>query len=143
MGRRMASVTPAVSGDPVAIPVPTTPKRHRVRGYNQARVLADVVSRELNITLLDGLFRAGGRTQVKAGPRERHRNVEGVFQVVSSARSRFRGREVILIDDVLTTGATAVSAAVALGENGASSVHLLTFARALPFRSGEGRTPEV
>jgi ComF family protein len=139
MGRRMAAVCPPEPSDPLAIPVPTTPERRRIRGYNQASVLAEVVSKELGIPLVEGLSRAKGGTQVKAGPRERRKKVEGVFKVVFPARSRIRGRDVILIDDVLTTGATASSAASALCENGACSVHLLTFARALPFSSGEGR----
>jgi ComF family protein len=140
LGRRMAAVLLPPTGNPVAVPIPTTPERQRLRGYNQARVLAEVVCREVGLPLVDGLYRARGGTQIRAGPRERKRNVEGVFQVVSSSRSRIRGRDVILIDDVLTTGATASSAAMALGEDGVGSVHLLTFARALPFDSGERRT---
>ncbi len=139
MGRRMAAVCPPLAGNLLAVPVPTTPKRRRMRGYNQALVLAEAVCRELDLPLLEALYRARGGTQVKAGPRERHQNVKGVFHVVPSARSRIRGRDVILIDDVLTTGATASSAALALGETGARSVHLLTFARALPFGAGERR----
>jgi ComF family protein len=141
MGRRMAAVCRPVSGDPIAVPTPTTPRRRRIRGYNQAEVLADVVARELGIPLVRALDRPKGGTQVRSGPMERRRNVEGSFQVLPSARSRIRGREVILIDDVLTTGATAVSAAGALGEKGARSVRLVTFARALPFGSEGRRTP--
>jgi ComF family protein len=139
MGRRMAEVCIQVSGGPLIVPVPTTSRRQRVRGYNQATVLAQVVSKRLELPLVDGLLRSHGGTQVRAGPRERREKVAGAFRVVSSARSRIRGRDVILIDDVLTTGATASSAAVALGEGGAGSVHLLAFARALPFGSGKRR----
>jgi ComF family protein len=139
MGRRMAAVCPPVSPDSVVVPVPTTPERRRIRGYNQARVLAEVVARELDRTLFEGLSRAKGGTQVRAGPSDRRKKVEGAFDVVRTTRSRIRGREVILIDDVLTTGATASSAASALGETGAGPVHLLTFARALPFGSGGER----
>lgn len=141
MGRRMAAVFPPVGGSPWVVPVPTTPERRRFRGYNQARVLAESVSREMGLTVIDGLIRARGGTQVKAGPRERHRNVAEVFDVVSSARSRIRGRDVILIDDVLTTGATATSAAMALQRGGVGSVHVLTFARALPLSLMARRTP--
>jgi ComF family protein len=138
MGRRMATVCPPVGGDPVVVPLPTTSRRRRMRGYNQARVLAEVVARELGVALVEALDRPSGGTQVRSGPRERRSNVHGSFRVVPSSRSRFRGLEVILIDDVLTTGATALSAASALGEKGAKSVRLLTFARALPF-GAEGR----
>ena len=64
------------------------------------------------------------------GPEERRRHVEGAFRVLPSSRSRIRGREVILIDDVLTTGATARSAAAALGEVGVEL--LLKGARVIP-----------
>ncbi|MCK5557631.1 MAG: ComF family protein [Candidatus Hydrogenedentes bacterium] len=123
------------------VPVPTTSRRRRMRGYNQARVLAEVVARELGVVFVEALDRPRGGTQVRLGPRERRSNVQGSFRVIPSSCSRFRGSEVILIDDVMTTGATALSAALALGEKGARSVRLLTFARALPFGAEGRRTP--
>lgn len=132
MGRRMAGVSPRPSGNPVVIPVPTTTRRRRERGYNQARVLAQVVAGELGFPLVDALERRKGRTQVRLGPRERKANVDGAFQVRPGLGSRIWGTEVILIDDVLTTGATSKAAALELGSLGADSVHLVTFARTLP-----------
>jgi predicted amidophosphoribosyltransferase len=114
-----------------------------MRGYNQALILAEVVCREVGIALLDGLYRAKGGTQVRLGPKERQANVEGSFRVLPSAGSRIRGRDVILVDDVLTTGATALSATAALGEEGVHTVQLLTFARALPFGAEKRRTAMV
>jgi len=133
MGHRMVAATPPPLGNQVVVPIPTTPRRRRARGYNQARVLAETVAREMGIPLVDALHRPRGGTQVKLGPVERRKNVEGSFRVLPLARSRIQRSEVILIDDVLTTGATALSAALILGEFGAASVRLLTFARALPF----------
>jgi ComF family protein len=133
LGRRVAALSPSWDERPLVVPVPTTPSRRRARGYNQAKVLAVVVARELGFSLVDGLERQEGRTQVRLAPRSRAENVRGAFRPLRPFRSRMRGREVILIDDVLTTGATAASAALALGEGGASGVHLFTFARALPF----------
>ena len=49
MGSRMAALVSQTIGDSVVVPVPTTPQRRRMRGYNQARVLAEVVARELGI----------------------------------------------------------------------------------------------
>ena len=75
-------------------------------------------------------------------PAERRSNVRGAFSPVASALARIRGRHVTLIDDVLTTGATAGEAAQALERAGAAGVSLFTFARALPdrrrVRSGGG-----
>jgi ComF family protein len=122
----------------VVVPVPTTPRRRRFRAYNQARVLAETVARELGAPLVDALERAKGATQVKLGPRARTENVRGSFRLRPLGRSQIQGSDVILIDDVLTTGATALSAALALEEGGASTVRLLSFARALPFGTERG-----
>jgi ComF family protein len=141
MGRRMAEVNPRLPTNDWIVPVPTTLRRQRVRGYNQAQVLGEVVAKALGVPLLGALERPKGGTQVRLGPWERRSNVKGAFKVLSGCGSRIRGSEVILIDDVMTTGATAVSAALALAEEGAKSVRLLTFARALPFGGERTRDP--
>jgi ComF family protein len=138
MGRLMARRIPEPFPESVVVPVPTTHERRRARGYNQARVLAEVVAGELSLNLVDALERSRGRTQVSLAPVERRSNVAGAFRPRSAAFSRIQGAEVILVDDVLTTGATGASAAGALAEAGAKSVRLLTFARALPFRMDSG-----
>lgn len=117
----------------VIVPIPTTPGRLRARGYNQAEILAREVALEWNTDLLDALVRReGGESQVALHPDERRANVQGAFLLREGAAERVRNREVILVDDVLTTGATASAAAEVLGAAGAGSVSLLTFARALP-----------
>ena len=153
MGRRMASLLPGrgePGGDggggagegaqPLVVPVPTTRRRERVRGYNQARLLAREVAEAAGLPLVDALERPGGRTQVRLGPQARRANVRGTFHPAPTLGSRIEGRKVILVDDVLTTGATALSAAETLSGAGASEVHLITFARALPFDVGGRRT---
>lgn len=139
MGGRMAKLLPPLPEKPPVVPVPTTVHRRRMRGYNQARVLAEVVARQIGGSVEDALDRPRGGTQVRMGPRERRANVHGAFRVVPSSVSHIEGREVILIDDVLTTGATAVSAASALREGRPKTIRLLTFARALPFGLEDGR----
>lgn len=139
MGSRMASVSVPFQGKPVAVFVPTTEQRRRERGYNQAEVLARVVARLWGVPLVEALERPVGRTQVRLSPQERRSNVLGSFTLRPGLDSLIRGREVILIDDVLTTGATALSTVGALSKGGAGSVHLLTFARALPFATEECR----
>jgi len=139
MGRRMAAVLPQASGSQVVVPVPTTPGRRRMRGYNQADLLARVVSGQTGYPLVEALRRPRGGSQVKSSPRERQANVSGAFRMVGAARSRIEDAEVILVDDVLTTGATAKAAASVLGAAGAKSVGLVTFSRALPFGEEGGR----
>jgi predicted amidophosphoribosyltransferase len=113
-------------------PVPTTPSRERIRGYNQAALLAQGVATALGVRLVPMLKRtAGRRSQIELEPGLRRANVRDVF-APSSGISDARRRDVLLVDDVLTTGATAVEAASVLSDHGARSVHLVSFARALP-----------
>jgi predicted amidophosphoribosyltransferase len=139
MAERMARVPIPAGPGALLTPVPTTPGRRRMRGYNQAAVLAVAVARLRRGACLEVLERPRGGSQVKLGPRARESNVSGGFRVRAGSGSRITGREVILIDDVLTTGATARSAAETLSRAGAGPVHLLTFARALPFAGGDPR----
>jgi len=114
------------------VPVPTTARRLRERGYNQAELLARRVARVTGVPLVPALARRGDRgSQTALTPSERRENVRGAF-TPSLTAARVRGGHVLLVDDVLTTGATAGEAAEALVEAGAERVTLLAFARALP-----------
>ena len=143
MGRAMAAVALPplpLGGRRVVVPVPTTRERVRRRGYNQAMLLASCVAERLGLDLVDGLLRTrGGATQVALHPSQRRANVRGAFQAREEARPVLRGVYVLLVDDVLTTGATAVAAAAELALAGVSEVTLLTYARALPFLRSTGR----
>lgn len=149
MGRRMARVvereTPRrgrlgrIEG---VVPVPTTERRRSARGYNQAALLAKVVSETLRLPLLNALERSSApASQTTLSPDARRENVRGAFGVISDQATRIRGMDVLLVDDVLTTGATAGEAARSLVSVGARSVRLLTFARALPQASSLRRRP--
>ncbi len=101
------------------------------RGFNQAELLAAVVARRSGLPLWLGLRRTR-KSSVQAGLSlaERRINMETVFQVPGAkARQAVRGRGVLLVDDVFTTGATANACGRALKEAGARSVILLTLAR--------------
>lgn len=136
MGRAMArAVLPLERGpgDVAVVPVPTTLQRMRKRGYNQARLLADALGEVLDLPVVDALQRTrGGATQVALHPSQRRANVRGVFAMRGEVSSRLEGAHVLLVDDVLTTGATAGAAALELAQAGVSQVTLLTYARALP-----------
>lgn len=138
MGLRMArlELTDAAGRDGVVVPVATTRSRKRRRGYNQAERLARIVAGERRMPLHDALVRTGrSRTQVSLHPTQRRANVENVFRVRPERAASLVGRPVLLIDDVLTTGATVQSAAQALLKAGSGDVTAVTFARALPFRA--------
>ncbi|MSO20773.1 MAG: ComF family protein [Acidobacteria bacterium] len=114
------------------LPVPLHRNRQRKRGFNQAQLLAE------NLSRLNGV-RVGGRdcvrmrdTPPQTGLRgaERRKNVRGAFAVPEPGR--VKGASILLIDDVLTTGATLDACAAALREAGAAQVRALTLARARP-----------
>jgi ComF family protein len=134
LGERMAAVPwPAEAHEPaVVVPVPTTAKRLRERGYNQAERLADAVARTTARDMRPLLRRVSGtRTQTALQPAARAANVAGVF---APAENGIAGAHIILIDDVLTTGATAAECACVLRDAGACCIRLLTFARAFEIR---------
>jgi ComF family protein len=108
------------------VPVPSTARRNRDRGYDPAALLAEEVARRLGVPLRPLLTRtreAPPRSSVPAA--ERHRNVRGAF----AASPRARGLGLLLVDDVMTTGATAFEAARSLRSAGAPAVDLLVLAR--------------
>ncbi len=137
MGRRMArcAIPPPLSSGPyLVVPVPTTRRRMRSRGYNQAHLLASAVSEEVGRPLQEALERRhGGPTQVGLHPAQRRANVKKAFAVRDDAVVVLSGARVLLVDDVLTTGSTAAAAARGLVQAGAAEVFLSTFARACPY----------
>ena len=140
MAIAMARVVPrAPAGGDLAsaralvVPVPTTNRRLRERGYNQAGLLARGVAGALGLGVATALTRARASTsQTTLAPGERRENVRGAFAPSPSDARRVAGANVLLVDDVLTTGATAGEAALTLAGEGAATVTLVTFARALP-----------
>jgi ComF family protein len=136
MANAMSRLHGAADGEGVVVvPVPTTASRLATRGYNQAALLARHVSEALGLPLRDALRRrAGGGSQTSLTPSERRENVRGVFGPAAGAELAVGGRHVLLVDDVLTTGATAGDAARALAAARAATVTLIAFARALPSR---------
>jgi ComF family protein len=143
LARRMTTVPLPPEVDErnvVVVPVPTTRRRQRQRGYNQAALIARAYAARKGFEVVDALGRAaGGGSQVSLRPSQRRSNVREVFRSTSSSTG-VAGRSVLLVDDVLTTGATACEAALALERAGAIGVSVITFARALPDRR-RVRTP--
>lgn len=139
MGRRMAAVPlPLEVREEVGwvIPVPLSRVRLRARGYNQAEMLSRVVAETAGWRhAADCLERSRATdSQTALHPAERRANVAGAFRVRSGRERELRREHVLLVDDVWTTGATALSCAAALTVAGARAVSVLTFARALPVR---------
>jgi ComF family protein len=126
----MARAGAALLGpDALLVPVPLHRWRLWRRGFNQSALLARGLARAgLGQLAVDALVRVRAtRPSVGLNPSERAANVKGAFRLASSAR--VQGRAVVLIDDVLTSGATASACALALHKAGAATVDVLTWAR--------------
>ncbi|MCX7643030.1 MAG: ComF family protein [Armatimonadetes bacterium] len=113
----------------MVVPVPLHPKTQRQRGYNQAALLAEVVGQILDIPVDSKILAQTRQTKPQAtlGEKERWENVKGAFEVVQP--ELVKGQIVVIVDDVMTTGATLNECAKALKRAGARQVYCLTFAR--------------
>lgn len=112
------------------VPVPLHPARLRQRGYNQSLLLAKALAARIALPLhADALSRERNtRSQVGLSREDRWANVWGAFRCQSE---EFRGADVLLVDDVYTTGATLEACAAALLEAGVNAVWALTLTRAV------------
>jgi ComF family protein len=112
----------------VLVPVPLHPKRLRERGYNQASLLAQELGKLTGLPVVeDMLIRVQDsvpQARTKSAVERRH-NVQGVFTCPKS----LKGKQILLVDDVCTTGATLDACAIALKAAGVGSVWGLTVAR--------------
>lgn len=125
----------------VVVPVPLHWFRFLSRRYNQSAELARAVAALSGLPFEPAAVRRVRRTrqQVGLGHGERRDNVRAAFAVPPQAEIAVRGRRVLLVDDVYTTGATVASVTRALRKGGARAVDVLTFARVLPgdFQPGD------
>ena len=128
---RLAAAGVPAAPPPVVVPVPLHWTRRWRRGYNPAALLAEGVARELALPIRCGalLRRRRGRRQVGLGRRERLAALAGVFAARRFGAGSLRGRSVLLVDDVVTTGATLEACAAALRSAGATRVTALAIAR--------------
>lgn len=121
-----------IGRDAKVTPVPLHSRRLRERGFNQSLILARIIAKRLGLTLEKQLLKRINytRPQARLTSKEREANVKGAF-IASVDAALIDGRDFILVDDVLTTGATANECARTLKKAGASSVHVVTVARVL------------
>lgn len=113
------------------VPVPLHEKRQKERGYNQAELLGKHLSKYLSIPqITECLYRTKDTpTQTKLNYLQRQKNLENAFKVKN--RKLIKGKIVLLIDDVFTTGATIENCAIALLHAGVNKVFALSVAHTL------------
>ena len=128
LARQAAPALSAESWD-CLVPVPLHPAKMREREFNQAARLARPLARATGIPIAPSLLRRvkATNTQTRLSRPQRAANVAGAFAV--PAGENLRGRRIVLLDDVLTTGATTNACARALRQAGAATVCVWTLAR--------------
>jgi ComF family protein len=118
----------AGAGGEALVPVPASPDRVRERGYDQAALIASEAARRLGIPVLRALERTRSTTaQFDLDRAARATNLGGAFGVVPG--TQVAGRWIVLVDDVVTTGATLAACAVTLLDAGATAVSAVAVAR--------------
>jgi ComF family protein len=132
MGRWMARAgRELIEQSDALIPVPLHWRRGWSRRFNQSGALARVIERQTGVKLLSEVLRRVRPTlqQIGLSRPQRASNVQGAFKVAAERQSEIQGRRVVLVDDVLTSGATVDACARALLRAKAASVDVLVFAR--------------
>jgi ComF family protein len=138
IGRLMAEQIknkPAFSNIDAIVAVPIHPERLAERGYNQSLLLAKTVGQELDLPVITKALIRGinSNSQSQFGRKERFKNIKGAFGVGPQI-DQIRGKKILLVDDIFTTGATMSNCAKLLSEAGAKEIIGLTAAGAkLPF----------
>jgi ComF family protein len=124
-GRELLAETDAL------VPVPLHWRRLWARRFNQSALLASTISKESGVPVATGVLKRVRATaqQVGLSQTERAANIQGAFRVLPEGKGAVAGRRLVLVDDVLTSGATVEGCARALLRAGAANVDVLVFAR--------------
>ena len=112
--------------------VPLHKNRERQRGYNQSKLLAEYIANKFNIEYVDAVEKIVDNTaQATLDFKSRRENVKDVYKSISEAKSEIKDKNVLLIDDIYTTGATCNAVSEILKSMHAKEVYVLTFAHSI------------
>lgn len=118
---------PAFPPDVLVSYIPTATSRVRVRGYDQSRLIARYLAREQKLLFGTTLLRQGQSRQVGSSKKQRLEQAQRSYKAVHA--KRYQGKDILLIDDIITTGATLEAAARELRRAGARTVYAAVFAQ--------------
>lgn len=126
MAAKELQVSGFFDGIDIIVPLPLSKKKERRRGYNQCDYISDGISRATGIPVVKGIVKRirPNETQTHKNRDERWKNVEGIFSV--SAPSCLEGRHILLVDDILTTGATLTSCAGSIKDSCNCTISIFT-----------------
>ncbi len=115
----------------IITPVPLHPLRLLKRRYNQSGIIAQHLSQSTGVPIIFDLIRRTKNTQIQGYlPRkERKKNIKNAFKITDKKQTIIKNKNIVLIDDVYTTGATVTECTKVLLQSGAANVHILTLAR--------------
>lgn len=141
LGQWLATAArPLVKPGMIVVPVPLHPRRMLARKYNQAALLAERVARVHGLRHLPTALARVRHTPMQdhGSVSDRHANLDGALAVPARARAAVEGRAVLLIDDVMASGATLAAATDALRDAGSGPVAVAVLARAILPEPGRG-----
>jgi ComF family protein len=128
MAKAMMALEPNITSQTIVTHVPTSSGHIRARGYDQARLLARAIARQTPGMYVPCLARSGQHRQVGASRKQRFEQLADALR--PAAGIDFTDTHVLLVDDVLTSGATLEAAARVIKQAGAARVDAIVFARA-------------
>ena len=107
--------------------IPCSDESYRKRGFDHGKQLAQALGRKLDLPIVDCFVRKSGKAQKDLNARQRLENAKNSLSCQKKAASLIKDRHVLLIDDIMTTGASALVASVHLDEMGAKTVDFVSF----------------
>ena len=112
------------------IPVPSNPKLRKTRKFNPASLFAEFLSKSSGIPVVEALrFSGTPEPQYKLDYYSRWENIKGAFEVKNECKGKIKNKSLLLLDDIVTSGATITECSKALLDGGAKEVYVLTVSR--------------
>ena len=127
LGEYFLKMSPKIPPNSLIIPIPLHKHRHIERGFNQSELIAKFISKKIKIPILTALKKIKSTPdQTELSGEKRRKNIKGVFSITN--QEQIKGKNIILVDDVKTTGSTIEEAAGILKKSGAKRIWALTVA---------------